>query len=63
MSIAPDHEGAAIRSLQLTGGDTTLSLQLLPNDVCVESVVSLAGAAPASRVVSTGTAGPRGPDE
>ncbi len=54
VSIAPDDRRAAIRSLQLTGGDTTLSLQLLPNDVCVESVVALAGAVPASRVVSTG---------
>ena len=54
VTITSDPDGAAIRSLQITGADTSLSLQLLPNDVCVETTVALRGAAPASRVVSTG---------
>jgi glucose-6-phosphate dehydrogenase assembly protein OpcA len=54
VSIASDAEGAAIRSLALTGGEMTLSLRLLPNNVCLETTVALPGTAPATRVVSTG---------
>lgn len=54
ISIAADDTPATIRSLQLTGSGMTLSLCLLPNEVCLETVVSLAGDEPASRVVAAG---------
>lgn len=53
VSLTADDSPAAIRSLQLTGGGTSLSLRLLPGDDCLETIVDLGGA-PASRVVSTG---------
>ena len=49
VSIAPDGTGVPTRSLQLIGGGMTLSLRLLPSEACVETIVSLPGAAPASR--------------
>ena len=54
VSIDPDTGPATIRSLDLTGAETELSLRLLPNNVCIETVVTLPGTAPASRVVSAG---------
>ena len=57
VSIADDSDAAAIRSLQLTGAEMTLSLQLLPNEVCLETVVHLPGTEPACRVVAAGDQG------
>ena len=57
VSIAPDASPVPTRSLQLTGDGMTLSLRLLSSDACVETVVTLPGAAPASRVVSMGDQG------
>lgn len=54
VSMTADDSPAALRSLQLTGGETSLSLRLLPSGVCLETIVDLGGAPPASRVVSTG---------
>jgi len=54
ISIAADDSVAAIRSLQLTGSEMTLSLRLLPNDVCLETIVTLTGSKPVSRVVAAG---------
>jgi glucose-6-phosphate dehydrogenase assembly protein OpcA len=48
--------GAAIESVALTGGDTRLSLRLLPNRTCIESLVERAGQVVASRI------GPAGDD-
>ena len=57
VSIAPDGTPVPTRSLQLTSEGITLSLRLLPSDACVETIVSLPGAAPASRVVAIGDQG------
>lgn len=57
VSIAPEASAVPIRSLQLTADGMTLSLRLLSSDVCIETVVVLPGAAPASRVVAMGDQG------
>lgn len=57
VSIAPDASKVPIRSLQLTGDRLTLSLRLLPSDVCIETIVALPNAVPASRVVELGDQG------
>jgi len=54
VSISDDSGPASIRSLQLAGGETTLSLRLLPSELCLETIAHLPGTAPASRVVAAG---------
>ena len=57
VSIAPEDGPVPIRSLQLTGEGMRLSLRVLPSDVCIETVVTMAEAAPAARVVAMGDSG------
>jgi glucose-6-phosphate dehydrogenase assembly protein OpcA len=51
VSIGASDGAATIRSLELAGDSLSLSLRLLPNDVCIETVVRLPGMPPSSRVV------------
>lgn len=54
VSIAADSGTANIRSLRLSEGAVTLALHLLDDDTCIETIVSLPGTPPCSRVVSAG---------
>lgn len=56
VAIEEDDSDAPIRALQIAGRDVTLSLQLLPNDICLRTVVDIAGSEAASRVVAAGDA-------
>lgn len=53
-SIEVDSGPAPIRSLQLSGEARRLGLRLLADGTCMETVLSLPGAAPCSRVVPAG---------
>lgn len=54
VAILPAADQQGIRSVRVTGGETTLSLGLLPTEVCIETIVTLPGAAPSRRVVAAG---------
>lgn len=54
VTIAADGSQAPIRSLRLRDDSLELSLRLLASDICIETVATLPGVAPCSRVVSAG---------
>lgn len=54
VAFSDDDTPAAVRSLTLAGGSIDLSLRLLPSDICIETLVSLPGTPPSSRVVTAG---------
>lgn len=54
VSITIEHGPAPIRSLRLAGASAALSLRLLPNDICIETVATLGATSPCSRVVAAG---------
>ena len=56
-TIRIDDDPAPLRSVRLSDDGIELSLRLLPNQVCLETTVRLAGAPPAARVVSAGDSG------
>ena len=57
VSIAADASPVPIRSVQLSGEGVALSLRVLPSNLCIETIVTLPGGAPASRVVALGDQG------
>lgn len=54
VSVTIEEGPVRLRSLRLAGESAALSLRLLPNDICIETVATLAGVSPCSRVVPAG---------
>ena len=54
VSVTTETGGAGIRSLRLAGESAALSLRLLANDICIETVATLSDTSPCSRVVAAG---------
>lgn len=54
VALQGNGQPAAIRSIRLSSDAIVLSLRLMPNDACIETVVDLPAMPPASRIVSAG---------